>query len=146
MSPFHIYHAAAPRVRLNFWLTVLLFLGIPIPVLAQAQSGLSREWLEPQTVFAVIAGLISAGIVLGEFQAVKAELASRARKDVVDQQFAQVTTAIAGIKDMSERADARWTAFNNMINGWSNDQESRVHDLAMLVARLEVVIKERTQK
>lgn len=101
-----IYRAASRRVRINFWATVGLLLNVlTIPLVARASGdAVSHEWTEPTTVLAVFGVLVSAGIVLGEFRQVKAELESRARKDVVEQQFAHVMSEMRTLRELLQTA------------------------------------------
>jgi hypothetical protein len=101
-----IYRAASRRVRINFWLTVLLLLNVfAIPLIARAAGdNVAHEWTEPTTVLAIFGVLVSAGIVLGEFRTVKAELESRARKDVVEQQFHHVMAEVRAVRDLVQSA------------------------------------------
>lgn len=140
-----LYHAASRRVRVNFWLTVGLFIAAATTsVLARTTDGTtSNELVTPSTVISLAAAFISAGIVLGEFRSLQKELETRARKEVVDEQFRALQIALDALKAQVAEGNGRWTAFNNMVQSWSSGQEGKVNAINIAVTRLAALLERR---
>lgn len=152
MSPLHVYRAADRSVRWQFWGTVgVLVATTSARLFAQATSPSSvDEWLAPHNLFAIAGIVYGVGMLVAELYTVRKRLEAAektyARVDVIDLHFAAIRSELAALRrvveddETGQRLDAfaaRFEAFLQTVNTWTNTMEHKLHTTREDLVRLE---------
>lgn len=157
ISPLAVYRAASCRVRRQVWITAAVYLGMgAMPVFASDTQGAAiwQEWLTPQTVAGAVGAVYGGGMLVQELRSIKKRLSEDehafARIDVVDLRFTALMNEIAALRSVVERNEtgeqlaafvARFEAYLQTVQTWSNRVESEIHSTQKDIVRLSTKVE-----